>query len=99
MSAAVLRGQLERKNADIEQWKRNHVAAVEKRANDVQHLEATVVSLKEALREMERRFVVFYDAVDKAEKVDTNAGDSAVSVILWSWSEDRAALASSEGEE
>lgn len=34
-------------------------------------------------------FRALYDAVDKAEKVDTNAGDSAVSVVLWSYAPDR----------
>lgn len=29
----------------------------------------------------------FYDAVDKAQRIDNTGGDSAVSVTLWSWAE------------
>lgn len=29
----------------------------------------------------------FYDAVDKAQRIDNTGGDSAVSVALWSWAE------------
>lgn len=32
-------------------------------------------------------FVSFYEQVAKAEKFDTNAGDSAVSIVLWSRAE------------
>ncbi len=58
-------------------------------------LAALRARLLKAAASGETQFARFYDAVDKAEKVDTNAGDSAVSVVLWSWSENRAALACS----
>ena len=43
-------------------------------------------------RGMRRGFVSFWDAVDKAEKIDTDAGDSAVSAALHAYSEYRYTL-------
>jgi hypothetical protein len=47
--------------------------------------------------EARREFGFLYDAVSDAEKVDTNAGDSAVSVVLWSFAERRSLLAGVPG--
>ncbi|MCR4338808.1 MAG: hypothetical protein NUW01_02860 [Gemmatimonadaceae bacterium] len=51
-------------------------------------LRATAVRAEQA----ERDFGFLYDAVDDAEKFDTNAGDSAVSCVLAAFAERRAAL-------
>jgi hypothetical protein len=64
------------------------------RAHGAESLHAQAIKERDEAR---REFGFLYDAVSDAEKVDTNAGDSAVSVVLWSFAERRSLLAGVPG--